>query len=135
MFFLSGRCYGEPREDVLNQRNPTCDLRAYAGGLDACHHKWKLLDADQEIPWTDRPLIFHHKYRFYVQPYNEKYHTQVILGQTAGSALLIGSPWEYDVPKCATDVPGCAMVDGTWIHTINGTFRGGGKLSHASFHC
>ena len=24
---------------------------------------WSLLDADQEIPWTDEPLVMHHKYR------------------------------------------------------------------------
>jgi hypothetical protein len=40
----------------------------YRGGQWSCHHKWSLLDADQEIPWTDQPLVFHHKYRFWVSP-------------------------------------------------------------------
>ena len=32
-------------------------------GQSSCHHMWSLLDADQEIPWTDEPLVMHHKYR------------------------------------------------------------------------
>ena len=79
---------------------------------------WSLLDADQEIPWVDQPLVFYHKWRLWVQPYNESYHTPLHYGQNTD--LTIGSPYEYDVPKCATGVPGCAMVDGTWIHTITG---------------
>ena len=83
-----------------------------------------LLDADQEIPWADQPLVFHHKYRFWVQPYNASYHTQLTLGQTVGSALLIGAPWEFDVPKCDHGVPGCSMENGTWIHTVRGSTYG-----------
>ena len=55
------------------------------------------MSADQEIPWADKPLVFSHKYRLWVQPYNESYHTEVGFGN--GAALLIGSPYEYDVPK------------------------------------
>ena len=32
-------------------------------GQSSCHHMWSLLDANQEIPWTDEPLVLHHKYR------------------------------------------------------------------------
>ena len=43
---------------------------------------------------------------------------------------------EYDVPKCAEGVMGCEQTaDKNWIHTIKGTFTGGGKLSAAHFHC
>ena len=42
---------------------------------------WSLLDADQDIPWTDQPLVFHHKYRFWVQPFDASYHTQLDLGE------------------------------------------------------
>ena len=38
-----------PRETVLRDKNPTCDIRTYVGGLSTCHHKWHLLDADQEV--------------------------------------------------------------------------------------
>ena len=51
----------------------TCDIRTYVGGQTACHHMWSLLDADQEIPWADRPLEYHLKFRFWAQPYNESY--------------------------------------------------------------
>ena len=48
----------------------------------------------------------------------------------------IASPVEYDVPKCAEGIMGCAQTaDKNWIHTIKGTFTGGGKLSAAHFHC
>ena len=93
-------------------------LGHYTGGQWACHHMWSLLDADQEIPWVDQPLVFYHKWRIWVQPYNESYHTPLHYGQNTD--LTIGSPYEYDVPKCAPGVPGCSMVDGTWIHTITG---------------
>ena len=29
----ANRCPAQPRGDLLAQRNPTCDIRAYAGGL------------------------------------------------------------------------------------------------------
>jgi hypothetical protein len=96
---------------------------------------WSLLDADQEIPWTDRPLVFHHKYRFWVQPYNKTYHQPLILGESAGAAILIGSPWEYDVPKCAPGVAGCAVENGTWVHTIKGNRIGSRTFVSLNNHC
>ena len=50
------RCEPYPRETVLRDKNPTCDIRTYAGGLSTCHHGWHLLDADQKVPWQDQPL-------------------------------------------------------------------------------
>merc|ERR1712072_239089 len=60
------------------------------------------------------------------------YHTQ--LKRTTWG---IASPVEYDVPKCAADVKGCSKdpKSGRWIHTINGTYHGNGRLSAAHFHC
>lgn len=94
---------------------------------------WSLLDADQEIPWVDQPLVFYHKWRIWVQPYNESYHTPLHYGQNTD--LTIGSPYEYDVPKCAPGVPGCSMVDGTWIHTITGNRIGSSNFAAMNFHC
>jgi len=114
-------------------QNPTCDIRHYRGGQWACHHMWSLMDADQEIPWTDTPLVFHHKWRFWVQPYNETYHTPLRFG--GDTSLLIGSPYEYDVPKCNHGVKGCTLVNGTWIHTITGNKLGKHRFAALNFHC
>lgn len=35
--FPVGRCDEQPRGDLIAQRNPTCDVRTYAGGLNASH--------------------------------------------------------------------------------------------------
>merc|ERR1711924_413196 len=56
-------------------------------------------------------------------------------GETAGSALLIGSPWEFDVPKCSEGVPGCSMEGNSWIHTINGSTMGHHTFAALNFHC
>lgn len=134
--FSANKCPHWPRTNIRdNMTNPTCDIRHYRGGQWACHHMWSLLDADQTIPWVDQPLVFHHKYRFWVQPYNESYHTKLTLGEMAGSALLIGSPWELDVPKCAPGVLGCSLQDGTWIHTIKGNKIGSHNFVALNFHC
>lgn len=124
-------CAPQPRTDLLAMKNPTCDVRTYAGGQTACHHMWSLLDADQEIPWVDQPLEYHLKFRFWVQEYNSSYHTNV-----KRTTWGIASPVEYDVPKCKEGMMGCSLAkDGTWIHTITGTYKGGGKLVAAHFHC
>jgi hypothetical protein len=138
---FGNNCAPAPRTVLLEQKNPTCDIRSYVGGQTACHHMWSLLDADQEIPWPDQPLEYHLKVRFWVQPYNRSYHTPVSHHATWG----IASPVEYDVPKCGPGVPGCSAVPGSsnpngaegkeWIHTIEGVYKGGGNLSVAHFHC
>ena len=138
---FGNNCAPAPRTVLLEQKNPTCDIRSYVGGQTACHHMWSLLDADQDIPWPDQPLEYHLKVRFWVQPYNASYHTPVSHHATWG----IASPVEYDVPKCGPGIPGCSAVPGSsnpngaegkeWIHTIEGVFGGGGNLSVAHFHC
>jgi hypothetical protein len=52
-------CEPEPRESVLASHNPTCDVRAYVGGLQVCKHMFSLLDSDQEQPWPDQPLVYY----------------------------------------------------------------------------
>ena len=39
-----------------------------------CKHMYSLLDAEQEIPWQDKPLRYWQKYRFYYQPYHPEVH-------------------------------------------------------------
>ncbi|CAJ1365122.1 unnamed protein product [Effrenium voratum] len=111
-------------------RNPTCDLRNYSGGQIACHHMWSLLDADQDIPWPQQPIEYSLKFRFWVEEYNKSYHTSL-----RRATWGIASPVEYDVPKCDHQVKGCSLVNGSWIHTISGTYEGEGILSAAHFHC
>lgn len=119
------------KNDMLAMKNPSCDVRAYTGGQTACHHMWSLLDSDQPIPWPDQPLEYQLKFRFWVQPYNASYHTQV-WHQSWG----MGTPVEYDVPKCGPGVMGCQQQpDGNWVHTIRATYTGAGRLIVAHFHC
>jgi len=128
---FSNLCEPEPRSDMLAMKNPTCDIRTYSGGQIACHHLWSLLDADQAIPWVNQPLKYYLKFRFWVQPYDASYH-QTVKRETWG----IASPVEYDVPKCKKGMMGCSLAkDGTWIHTITGTYMGKGKLVAAHYHC
>ena len=79
--------------------------------------------------------------------------------------LLIGSPYEFDVPKCSSlylylslyfcllpgqdfifnfwllctggaGVPGCELVNNTWIHTITGNRLGNDRpYVYLNFHC
>jgi hypothetical protein len=124
-------CQPQPRSDMLAQKNPTCDIHTYTGGQIACHHLWNLLDAEQEIPWPDQPQVYHQKFRFWVQPYNESFHHQL-----THTTWGIASPVEYDVPKCEKGMLGCEQTaDGNWIHTISGTWSATGKLVAAHFHC
>ena len=58
----------------------------------------------QEIPWADQPLVYVQKFRFYYQPYNASYHTNLEQWQ-----MGIASPVEYDVPKCSAGIMGCAQ--------------------------
>merc|ERR1712194_750521 len=39
-FGFINACLPEPRESVLFDHNPTCDVRAYVGGLQVCKHMW-----------------------------------------------------------------------------------------------
>mmetsp|Transcript_48596 Transcript_48596/g.135802 ORF Transcript_48596/g.135802 Transcript_48596/m.135802 type:complete len:784 (-) Transcript_48596:90-2441(-) len=136
---FSNRCAPPPRGSLLEQKNPTCDVRTYVGGQLACHHMFSLLDADQEIPWPDRPLNYSLKFRFWYQDYNESYHQPVV--RTWGSGWDAGAGpagWgaEYDVPKCMDGVAGCSRLDdGTWVHTITSTFVTRGTLVAAHMHC
>jgi len=122
------RC--NPTESILGNHNPTCDIRTYVGGLDACHHGWHLLDAEQEVPWMDQPLEYYFKFRFYFQDYNPAKH--VVAREMEWS--IGGDTAEYDVPQC---VPGTPVEQCT--HTITGSgYAPPGTDLHfiaAHYHC
>jgi len=127
---FANNCAPQPRTDLLAQHNPTCDIRTYSGGQTACHHMWSLLDEDQEIPWSDQPITYHHKFRFHFQEYNASYHKDL-----SHAAWGIASPVEYDVPQCP---PGTKVED--CVHTITGLLTpapagGNLRLAAAHFHC
>ena len=65
-FGFTNFCQPEPRESVLANHNPTCDVRSYVGGLQVCKHMWSLLDAHQESDprvqrWKSQPLTYYQK--------------------------------------------------------------------------
>lgn len=132
--FMQGRCSPYPRTDLINQRNPTCDIRAYTGGLETCHHHWTLLDADQDIPWQDQPLTYYKKFRIYFQEYNESFHVQA--NRQDWGIGADGDHAEYDVPQCAPGTPTSECnhtISGTWmVHPSDGPKMG---LVLAHFHC
>lgn len=82
-------------------------------------------------------MEYHLKFRFLSQIYNKSYHKPL---SRHGMADLGAGPQgygaEFDVPKCAEGVMGCARrADGTWVHTITGTYTGTGSLVAAHWHC
>ena len=60
-------CLDEPKGDLVQQKNPTCWIDTYQGGLSCCHHETILLDQDQSPP--EEKLEYHMKFRFYYQTY------------------------------------------------------------------
>jgi hypothetical protein len=130
-------CLPEPRESVLAQHNPTCDVRSYVGGLQVCKHMWSLLDADQENDprvqrWKSQPLTYYQKYRIYFQDYNPEVHIGTIPRQGWGIAAA-GGLAEYDVPQSPPSTP---LSERTW--KIWGVLTPGGTdqyLAAIHFHC
>jgi hypothetical protein len=99
---------------LVEQQNPTCDVRAYRGGLGCCHHLYYLTDLNQSHLIPDDEQVYRMKTRFYFQEYNPAKHQQLYRWhwQTA-----MGSG-EYDVPQCAPGTPADQCT-----HTINATIR------------
>ena len=86
-----------------------------------CKHGWHLLDADQELPWPDKPLVYFKKFRVYFQDYNASRHVQI--GRTDWGIGAGGNHDEYDVPRCAagTPVEQCRhTITGTWMPVKEG---------------
>jgi hypothetical protein len=120
--FPPNRCSQYPRGVLIDQRNPTCDLRAYVGGLSTCHHGWHLLDAEQEVPWQDQPLVYYKKFRIWFQEYSP-----ATRGHPASHVQVIRHDWgiaadgdhaEYDVPIAKEGTPPkqrTHTITGTWV--------------------
>jgi hypothetical protein len=103
-------CKSEPHADLLHQRNPTCDLHTYQGGLSCCHHLWLLTDKGQEKELSPDIFEYFIKFRFYFQNWSPKTATKPashqnvvrLYHQTEDAAS------EYDIHQCnlSTTAPG-----------------------------
>lgn len=94
---FSKRCAPEPTADLLQQKNPTCFIETYQGGLSCCHHKNVLLDADQIQP--EDQMTYHLKFRFWYEDYKNHNSLIRLYFQTEAYA------GEYDIPKCTIETP------------------------------
>lgn len=136
------RCnLGDADFSVMKNKNPTCDIRTYVGGLSTCHHKWHLLDADQELPWSDIPITYYMKYRLYFQEYIPAPAPAPAPVFNAASHVdtfditwsIAGATGEYDVPRCPEGTPTELCT-----HEISGTIVPSGADYHfvaAHYHC
>lgn len=98
-------CVPEPKGDLLQQKNPTCTIEAYQGGLSCCHHKNILLDQDQNPP--EELLTYHLKFRFYFQPFTPKTPTSPASHTNLLRMYYQTEAWagEYDIPQCPEGTP------------------------------
>lgn len=87
-------CLPEPKSDLLAEKNPTCFVDTYQGGLACCHHEVVLLDKEQVQPSEE--MTYHMKFRFWFQEYDEKVHDNLIRIYWQTEAMAT----EYDILKC-----------------------------------
>jgi hypothetical protein len=69
-FHKENSCAHFPTGDLEAQKNPTCSIETYRGGLSCCRDGHSLLDSAQEVPWGDQYLEYHLKVRFYFEEYH-----------------------------------------------------------------
>jgi len=98
-------CLDEPKGDLVQQKNPTCWVDTYEGGLSCCHHQNLLLDKAQTPP--EEILSYQMKFRFYYQPYsppsdNSPASHENLLRMYYQTEANAG---EYDIPKCDPGTP------------------------------
>ena len=132
---FSKNCASEPTGDLIRQRNPTCFIDLYEGGLECCHHKNILLDQNQIQPKHE--MTYQIKFRFWFQDYDQHESLVRLYFQTEAYA------GEYDVPKCLEGTP-----PEDCIHSITARWKArdmvsksdignstGTKLIYAGPHC
>merc|ERR1712180_157878 len=109
-------CLPEPKGDLVQQKNPTCNIESYQGGQSCCHHQIILLDRDQTPP--EELLTYRLKFRFYFQPYNPGTPTQPTSHTNLLRMYYQTEAWstEYDVPKCAEGTPASMCVHEITAH-------------------
>jgi len=145
---FSKNCAPEPYGDLLQQKNPTCWIQTYQGGLSCCHHRDILLDADQPI--DNRTDEYHLKYRFWFQDYVPATATAPASHQNLHRFYYTTETWagEYDVVQCPPGTPSteCVqeisarwqvkdMVDCTYDPDCHERSGSGINLIYAGGHC
>jgi hypothetical protein len=137
-------CAAYPRSDMLEQKNPTCWVQTYQGGLRCCRHDHYLLDQDQDIPWPDQPLEYRLKFRFYFEEYQDATAIKPASHKNLKRFYLVTEAFsgEYDVPQCPKGTPTSQC-----IHTITSRSKvrdlvdgsnhneAGIQLVYAGAHC
>ena len=132
---FSKNCAPEPIGDLVKQKNPTCHIDTYQGGLSCCHHKNILLDKNQTQP--SHEMTYHLKFRFWFQEYKKQLPLVRFYFQTEAFS------GEYDVPKCSTGIPSTECIHSITAHwqakdMVNIKKIGnssGLKLIYAAPHC
>ena len=132
---FSKNCALEPTGDLVRQKNPTCNIETYQGGLSCCHHKNVLLDKDQVQP--DHEMTYYLKFRFWFQEYKKQLSLVRFYFQTEAFS------GEYDIPKCASGIPPEECIHSITAHwqardMVNRNEIGkssGLKLIYAGPHC
>jgi len=109
-------CLDEPKGDLVQQKNPTCWVDTYQGGLSCCHHKNILLDQHQTPP--EELLTYQMKFRFYYQTYkpatqNSPASHKNLLRMYYQTEANAG---EYDITKCPSGTPSEQCVQEITAH-------------------
>ncbi len=60
---------GKDCGSLLEQKNPTCNSKQYAGGLNCCHHGRIMLDADQPDSKPGEMIRYRMKFRYWYEEY------------------------------------------------------------------
>eukprot|EP00294_Goniomonas_avonlea_P005205 CAMPEP_0114558124 /NCGR_PEP_ID=MMETSP0114-20121206/10203_1 /TAXON_ID=31324 /ORGANISM="Goniomonas sp, Strain m" /LENGTH=847 /DNA_ID=CAMNT_0001743471 /DNA_START=21 /DNA_END=2564 /DNA_ORIENTATION=- len=108
----ANNCMPYPATTIARDKNPSCDITTYGGGMICCHHGIHLLDKDQEVPApTDTVQM---KFRFYYED-PDPAATRSAFFMFREVEVAHG---EYDVPQCAEGTPASECV-----HTIVGHFQ------------
>lgn len=128
-------CRPEPYGDLIRQHNPSCFIETYQGGQSCCHHKWVLLDADQEQP-TDE-MTYHLKFRFWFQDYYQQkqmvrayYQTEAYSGEYDVPQSPPGTPPEERIHSITAHWQVHEMIASDFQHNSNGF-----ALIYAAPHC
>jgi len=108
-------CAPFPTSELLEQKNPSCFIQDYVGGIGCCLHEYILLDKDQPVdPRRDEIRL---KFRIWFQDYQPALPPAVptsdALTKAAAShenlfrIYFQTEAWsgEYDVPQCAAGLP------------------------------